>query len=54
MVLALAASTIAALPVSIDGSPALEDEFVGPFSSWVNVRTACGAKGDGIADASID
>jgi len=30
--------------------PALDDEFVGPFASWVNVRTECGAKGDGVAD----
>lgn len=25
-------------------------EFVGPFSSWVNVKVDAGAKGDGIAD----
>ena len=26
------------------------DEFVGPFSSWKNVRAAYGAAGDGVAD----
>jgi hypothetical protein len=26
------------------------EEFVGPFPSWVNVETGCGAHGDGIAD----
>ncbi len=27
-----------------------DDEFVGPFPSWVNVQTECGAKGDGVTD----
>jgi hypothetical protein len=27
-----------------------DDEFVGPFASWVNIRTAYGAAGDGVAD----
>ena len=26
------------------------EEFVGPFASWVNVKTVCGAVGDGIHD----
>jgi len=30
--------------------PVLDDEFVGPFASWVDVRTECGALGDGKAD----
>jgi Pectate lyase superfamily protein len=30
--------------------PATGDEFVGPFASWVNVKTAYGAKGDGVSD----
>src|ERR1035438_1995350 len=30
--------------------PASSDEFVGPFSSWTNVKTAYGAAGDGVAD----
>ncbi len=31
-------------------SLALADEFVGPFSSWKNVKTDYGAVGDGAAD----
>jgi len=27
-----------------------DDEFIGPFPSWVNVKTECGAIGDGVAD----
>jgi Pectate lyase superfamily protein/Transposase, Mutator family len=27
-----------------------EDEFVGPFASWVNIKTVYGAKGDGVTD----
>ena len=30
--------------------PAEGDEFVGPFPSWLNVKTAYGAVGDGVAD----
>ncbi len=30
--------------------PAEDDEFVGPFSSWLNLKTAYGAVGDGVAD----
>jgi membrane-bound inhibitor of C-type lysozyme len=30
--------------------PTSSDEFVGPFSSWTNVKTAYGAAGDGVAD----
>src|SRR5262245_52103200 len=30
--------------------PATGDEFVGPFSSWTNVKTDLGATGDGIND----
>ena len=30
--------------------PLIDDEFVGPFASWVNVKTECGAVGDGKAD----
>src|SRR5262249_53307216 len=29
------------------------DEFVGPFASWVNIKTAYGAVGDGIADDTL-
>jgi hypothetical protein len=31
--------------------PATDDEFVGPFSSWLNVKNF-GAKGDGVTDAT--
>ena len=27
-----------------------DEEFIGPFASWLNVKDACGAKGDGVAD----
>jgi len=30
--------------------PVFDDEFIGPFPSWVNVQTECGAKGDGVTD----
>lgn len=30
--------------------PVVDDEFIEPIPSWVNVRTECGAKGDGVAD----
>jgi hypothetical protein len=29
---------------------AIEDEFVGPFTSWTNVQTSCGATGNGSTD----
>ena len=35
-------------PASI--TTAVGDEFVGPFPSWINIKTAYGAKGDGITD----
>ena len=38
-------STAAAISIPPSG-----DEFVGPFASWINVKTAYGAKGDGVAD----
>ncbi len=30
-----------------------DDEFIGPFSSWLNVKTDFGAVGDGIADDTM-
>jgi len=33
--------------------PAEGDEFVGPFSSWTNLKTAYGAIGDGMADDTL-
>ena len=32
------------------GHPATDDEFVGPFPSWINVKTQYGAIGDAITD----
>jgi len=50
-------SIVAILAAGVFGSaalmastPDLDDEFVGPFASWVNVQTECGAVGDGKAD----
>ena len=37
-------------PCYSQGHPATDDEFVGPFPSWINVKTQYGAVGDGIAD----
>jgi len=41
-------SATASAQVTIAGST--EDEFVGPFASWLNVKTVYGAKGDGVTD----
>jgi hypothetical protein len=30
--------------------PQTDDEFVGPFNSWLNAKTQFGAKGDGVSD----
>ena len=35
---------------SAQSIPATSDEFVGPFASWTNVKTACGATGNGSTD----
>jgi hypothetical protein len=32
------------------GRAGAQGEFNGPFPSWLNVRTVCGAKGDGVTD----
>ncbi|MEJ7823680.1 MAG: glycosyl hydrolase family 28-related protein, partial [Chitinophagaceae bacterium] len=37
-------------PCFSQGHPATDDEFVGPFPSWINVKTDFNVKGDGIAD----
>ena len=34
----------------IPGSPGSDDEFVGPFASWTNLRTVYGASGNGVVD----
>jgi hypothetical protein len=44
-----ATSSAVNLPVTI--TPSVEnDEFVGPFPSWANLKTAYGAVGDGVTD----
>ena len=37
-------------PCFSQGYPATDDEFVGPFPSWINVKTQYGAVGDGVTD----
>lgn len=39
-----------AAPPAGSVSPSDSDEFVGPFASWSNLRSAFGAKGDGASD----
>ena len=34
-------------------TPTWDDEFIGPFASWANAKTAYGAKGDGVADDTL-
>src|SRR5437660_7129560 len=36
--------------IAVPSMPLHGDEFVGPFPSWTNVKTAYGAAGDGMAD----
>src|ERR1035438_1730766 len=40
----LGGSVLMANPAAVD------DGFAGPFASWVNVKSECGAKGDGLTD----
>jgi hypothetical protein len=53
----LLAGAVAAWPTALADQPSLAspfpadgDEFVGPFPSWLNVKSAYGAVGDGVAD----
>src|SRR3989454_3386504 len=39
--------------VSTQSIPVHGEEFVGPFSSWTNVKTAYGAAGNGMADDTL-
>jgi Pectate lyase superfamily protein len=43
-------AAFAVQPLLSSDFPADGDEFVGPFPSWLNVKTAYGAVGDGVAD----
>src|SRR5436189_3973533 len=36
--------------IAVSSMPVQGDEFVGPFPSWTNLKTAYGAAGDGMAD----
>ena len=46
---ATSADTQASNAASVSIPPS-GDEFVGPFASWINIKTIYGAKGDGISD----
>ena len=35
---------------TVSASAARTEEFVGPFASWLNVKTFFGVKGDGVTD----
>jgi hypothetical protein len=41
---------VPAVAPSAPNDPVSSDEFVGPFSSWINVKIAYGAVGDGVSD----
>src|ERR1700691_4802987 len=41
---------IPTLQVWAQSIPTSGDKFVGPFTSWANVKTTYGAKGDGVTD----
>jgi hypothetical protein len=44
-------TTPSTTPTVSGGSiPATDDEFIGPFSSWLNAKTGYGAVGDGVTD----
>src|SRR5258707_10616196 len=45
-----AASADVMLTVQTPPPPTSDDEFVGPFPSWTNLKAAYGAVGDGVAD----
>ena len=50
-----ASNIVAATPTS-SGSDVVasdDDEFIGPFSSWLNVKTTFGAVGDGVTDDTL-
>jgi hypothetical protein len=51
----LASIIATAIPTSAEWSviPSDDDEFTGPFDSWLNVKTTFGAVGDGITDDTL-
>lgn len=51
-VIILSALLLLSIAVVVIGAP-ITDEFVGLFPSWVNVKTDCGAVGDGKADDTV-
>src|SRR5215470_10631643 len=46
---ALFAAVVTSLPVAAANAMG-DEEFVGPFASWANVKTNYGAVGDGVTD----
>jgi hypothetical protein len=52
LLLLCAAFLLGSTPTVASGqqAPAYQDEFIGPFSSWANVKTVYHAAGDGITD----
>ncbi len=50
-----ASNIVSATPMSSVSSvyPSDDDEFIGPFPSWLNVKTNFGAVGDGVADDTM-
>src|SRR5215472_10886888 len=45
---AVFAAAVTSAPIAADAMG--DEEFVGPFASWANVKTAYGAAGDGVSD----
>ena len=45
---AIFAAAVASAPIAAQAMG--DEEFVGPFASWANVKTTYGAKGDGVTD----
>ena len=51
MAVALAGASLLPLQAtSVNFNMPSDEEFVGPFASWSNVKTTFGAKGDGVTD----
>ena len=50
LLMGLTFNSYAQVKQEIHGFPKTDDEFVGPFKSWLNAKTGFGAKGDGKTD----